>query len=153
MKISSFVVRMMASCLSVLLAIQFGATAARAQEQSTPSGQAAAPQPAQSVSSPDSRSNGSPAPDSESGAQNAQSRDVQNNPEPQTGAAKPVGTAVAPYEKTTGVTASRPAGAVIAPAKQRRVRAILIRVGVIAGAGVAVGTVIALSHASPSQPH
>ncbi len=69
-----------------------------------------------------------------------------------TAAPKPVGTAAAPYEKITGVTASRPAGAVIAPAKQRRVRSILIRVGVVVGAAVAVGTVVALSHGSPSRP-
>jgi hypothetical protein len=68
-------------------------------------------------------------------------------------APKPVGTAAAPYEKTTGVAASRPAGAVIAPAKQRRARTILIRVGVIVGAAVAVGTVVGLSKASPSRPN
>ncbi len=67
--------------------------------------------------------------------------------------AKPVGTAAAPYEKTTGVAASRPAGAVIAPAKQRRVRTFLIRMGVVIGAAAAIGTVAALSHASPSRPH
>ena len=66
---------------------------------------------------------------------------------------KPVGTAAAPYEKTTGVAASRPAGAVIAPGKQRRARSILIRVGVVVGAAVAVGTVVALSRASPSRPN
>ena len=71
----------------------------------------------------------------------------------QNNATKPVGTAAAPYEKTTGVAASRPAGAVIAPAKQRRARSILIRVGVIVGAAVAVGTVVALSRASPSRPN
>jgi hypothetical protein len=65
---------------------------------------------------------------------------------------KPVGTAAAPYEKTMGVAASRPAGAAIAPAKQRRVRTILISLGVILGAGVAVGSVAALSHGSPSRP-
>jgi hypothetical protein len=73
--------------------------------------------------------------------------------EQQNDAPKPVGTAAAPYEKTTGVAASRPAGAVIAPAKQRRARSILIRVGVIVGAAVAVGTVVALSRASPSRPN
>lgn len=66
---------------------------------------------------------------------------------------KPVGTAAAPYEKTTGVAGSRPAGAVIAPAKQRRARSILIRVGVIVGGAVAIGTVVALTHGSPSRPH
>ena len=71
----------------------------------------------------------------------------------QDGTPKPVGTAAAPYEKTTGVAASRPAGAAIAPAKQRRARFILIRVGVIVGGAVAIGTVVALSHGSPSRPN
>ncbi|HEV2134382.1 MAG TPA: hypothetical protein VGR47_08965 [Terracidiphilus sp.] len=70
----------------------------------------------------------------------------------QQGTQKPVGTAAAPPESAPGVTASRPAGAVIAPAKQRRARAILIRVGLLVGAGVALGTVLALTHATPSQP-
>jgi hypothetical protein len=65
---------------------------------------------------------------------------------------KPVGTAAAPYEKNTGITASRPAGAAIAPAKQRRARSILVKVGVVVAAAVAVGTVVALSHGSPSRP-
>ena len=65
---------------------------------------------------------------------------------------KPVGTAAAPYQKTTGVAASRPAGAVIAPAKQRRARTILIRVSLVVGAAVAVGTVVTLSHGSPARP-
>lgn len=83
-----------------------------------------------------------------------QSGTSQSGPEQtQNTAPKPVGTAAAPYEKTTGVAASRPAGAVIAPAKQRRARSILIRVGVIVGAAVAVGTVVALSKGSPSRPN
>jgi hypothetical protein len=65
----------------------------------------------------------------------------------------PLGTAVAPYEKGIGVAASRPAGAVIAPAKQRRTRSFVIKLGVLIGACAAVGTVVALSSASPSQPH
>jgi hypothetical protein len=65
---------------------------------------------------------------------------------------KPVGTAAAPYEPTVGIAASRPAGAAIAPAKQRRVRTLLISLGVIAGAGIAIGSVAALSHGSPSHP-
>jgi hypothetical protein len=71
----------------------------------------------------------------------------------QEAAQKPVGAAAAPLEKTTGVAASRPAGAVIAPAKQRRSGSILIRVGIVVGAAVAVGTVVALSHGSPSRPN
>jgi hypothetical protein len=64
-----------------------------------------------------------------------------------------LGTAVAPYETGIGVAASRPAGAVIAPAKQRRTRSFVIKLGVLIGACAAVGTVVALSNASPSQPH
>jgi len=75
---------------------------------------------------------------------NLQSDQQQNN--------NPVGTAAAPVAKPAGVAASRPAGAVIAPAKQRRRKAILIRVGIIVGAGVAVGTVAALSRGSSSRP-
>jgi hypothetical protein len=41
----------------------------------------------------------------------------------------------------------------MAPAKQRRTRTILIRVGLIAGAAVAIGTVVALSKTSPSRPN
>ena len=72
--------------------------------------------------------------------------------EPNQKSPNPVGTAAAPYERTMGVAASRPAGAAIAPAKQRRVRTILISLGVILGAGVAVGSVAALSHGSLSRP-
>ena len=65
---------------------------------------------------------------------------------------QPVGTAAAPYEKPTGVAGSRPAGAAIAPAKQRRVRTIVISIGIALAAGAAVGAVVGLSKASHSQP-
>lgn len=70
----------------------------------------------------------------------------------QTTPQQPVGTAAAPYEKPTGVAGSRPAGAAIAPAKQRRVRAIVIRVGIVLAAGAAVGAVVGLSKATHSTP-
>jgi hypothetical protein len=65
---------------------------------------------------------------------------------------EPVGTAVAEPLQTTGVAASRPAGAAVAPAEQHRVRTVLIRVGSLVGAGVAIGTTMALSQGSPSRP-
>jgi|SRR5579859_7016432 len=77
----------------------------------------------------------------------------QSSDRPQQDGTEPVGTAAAPYEKPLGVAASRPAGAVMAPAKQRRTRSILIRVGLIVGAAAAVGTVVALSKTSPSRPN
>src|SRR6185369_2128355 len=51
-----------------------------------------------------------------------------------------------------GSAASKPAGAAIAPAKQRRTRSLLIKLGIIAGAGAALGTVYGLSKGSPSRP-
>jgi hypothetical protein len=45
-----------------------------------------------------------------------------------------------------------PAGVAIAPAKQRQSRALLLKIGAIVGTGVAVGTVMALSNATPSKP-
>ena len=65
---------------------------------------------------------------------------------------KPLGTAAAPYTQPSGVMASRPAGAVIAPGRQRRIHTIVISVAIIAAAGIAIGTVSALSHGSPSRP-
>lgn len=65
---------------------------------------------------------------------------------------RPVGTAAAEAPKVTGITAAQPAGVAIAPAKQHRVRTIVLRVGAILGAGAAVGTVVALSAATPSKP-
>jgi len=65
---------------------------------------------------------------------------------------RPVGTAAAEAPKVSGVTAAEPAGVAIAPAKQRRVRTIVLKVGAMVGAGVALGTVIALTTATPSKP-
>ena len=65
---------------------------------------------------------------------------------------RPVGTAAAEAPKVSGITAAQPAGVAIAPAKQRRVRTIVLRVGAIVGAGAALGTVIALTAATPSKP-
>ena len=64
----------------------------------------------------------------------------------------PSGTAAAEAGRISGNAASRPAGAAIAPAKQRQVRSVLIKMGIIAGAGVALGTVTALTKASGPKP-
>ncbi|MFZ0198265.1 MAG: hypothetical protein WB523_16160 [Candidatus Sulfotelmatobacter sp.] len=78
--------------------------------------------------------------------QAAQSQAPQQAPQP------PVGTAAAEPSRAAGVAASQPAGVAIAPAKQRRARTIIIKVGAIIGAGVAVGTVVALTAATSSKP-
>jgi len=64
---------------------------------------------------------------------------------------EPNGTAVAPPIETSGGAVSKPAGVAIAPPKQRQIRSLLIKLGFLAGAGVAVGTVVGLSAASPSR--
>ena len=156
--------------LAILLAMPLAETAAASPQQSTSS------QPPQGVSSAQNRSEDSgsqertvdanrsetdatppdnpAAAQSQTVSQSGQSGATQSASEPQQDSApKPVGSAAAPYEKTTGVAASSPAGAVMAPAKQRRARSILIRVGIVVGAAVAIGTVVALSRASPSRPN
>ncbi len=65
---------------------------------------------------------------------------------------RPVGTAAAEAPKVSGITAAQPAGVAIAPAKQRRVRTIVLKVGAIIGASAALGAVIALTAATPSKP-
>lgn len=118
-------------------------TASSTQTQSAPPGQV----DAQAMAIPD-------APSPQQAPQSAQQTASQSNTQSKQGSpAAPIGTAAAPSEEPVGAAGSRPAGAVIAPAKQRRVHTILIRVGLIVGASIAIGTVAALSHASPSQPH
>jgi hypothetical protein len=51
-----------------------------------------------------------------------------------------------------GTAASRPAGAVIAPDKQHRRRTLLISLGLVAAAAIAIGAVAGLSSGSPSTP-
>src|SRR5580700_5396819 len=85
---------------------------------------------------------------SPSGSSPSASADTQTQSTPQ----KPVGTAAAEAPNATGVAASQPAGIAIAPAKQHRVRTIVLRTGAIIGAGVAVGSVVALTAATPSKP-
>lgn len=83
------------------------------------------------------------------GGQQAQQSTPANQPNaPQ----QPVGTAAAPYVRPEGVPASRPAGAAIAPAKQKRVRIYAIRIALLVGAAVAIGTVVAASEGSPARP-
>ena len=65
---------------------------------------------------------------------------------------EPLGTAAAEGVSTAGNGASKPAGAAIAPAKQNRKRSLLIKLGAVAAAGIAVGTVAALSRKTPGNP-
>lgn len=79
----------------------------------------------------------------------AQTRPQRANSQGET--TQPSGTAVAPPVEVSGGAASKPAGVAIAPPKQRQIRSLLIKLGFLAGAGVAIGTVVGLSAASPSH--
>ncbi len=65
---------------------------------------------------------------------------------------EPQGAATARRGPTAGGAGSKPAGMAIAPAKQKQTRSLLIKLGAIAAAGAALGTVYALSRGTPSTP-
>ena len=122
-----------------------GAIRSRADGQEQNSPQSSAPPAA---AQPDSTQPPStqPQPAGTSSSQPEQSPPQSSAPQ------KPVGTAAAETSNASGIAASQPAGVAIAPAKQRRVRTIVLKMGALVGAGVAVGTVVALTAATPSKP-
>lgn len=155
-------IRWVACSLIAILTLQGTVAAARQeptrQEQApAPASQSQTPPTQQAMSAPpmmpantssDTDLNSLPSAPTPQSPAREQQAPAQQQATPQ----EPVGTAAAPYEKPTGVPGSSPAGAVIAPAKQRRVRAIAIRVGIVIAAGAAVGAVVGLSRASHSSP-
>jgi len=70
-------------------------------------------------------------------------------PKPQT---EPVGAATAESVPTSGGAAAKPAGVAIAPAKQHQTRSLILKLGAVAAAGAALGTIFALSHGTSSKP-
>lgn len=90
------------------------------------------------------------APAGEADAQAAPAQGTPAQPLPST--QQPAGTAAAEKTATVGGAGSKPAGTAIAPAKQRQVRSLLIKLGAIAAAGAAIGIVYSLSRSSPSTP-
>jgi hypothetical protein len=154
--------RQIAIGLVLLLAAPFGVAASAQEAPSAPPPQTRAPAPASvpnSVPATNQPANGadevaslpdSPTPTASQTA--PQENPPQTAPQQQPAPNQPMGTAAAPSEPASGVAASRPAGAAIAPAKQKRSRTFAIRLALIVGAAVAVGTVVGLSSASPSRP-
>jgi len=153
--------RTVAIFLALTLAVPFGEAGTPQQQASTTQqgGQSQA-QPAEPTPNPAPKSQVEEIPDDPSPAPSAtaaerqqalaqQESPVQQQPAPR----EPVGTAAAPYERPVGVPASRPAGAAIAPSKQKRRSSIGIKLGLLVATGVAVGTVVGLSSASSSRPH
>jgi hypothetical protein len=150
----------LAYCLSItILGAQCGYAQAAplAQSQSTPQSQGSQAQPEapavqQGASStpPQKPTMATPVipADPTEPKQNAQP--AKQSPAPDT--PPPVGTAVSPVVRSDGIPASRPAGAAIAPSRQRRKHSVALRVGLIVGAAVAVGIVTAASLSSSSRP-
>ena len=64
----------------------------------------------------------------------------------------PAGAAAAEAGVTAGGAASRPAGSAIAPAKQHQTRSLLLKIGAIGGAAVAIGVIVGLTRATGSKP-
>jgi len=81
-------------------------------------------------------------------AQQPAAQQPQSTSKPQ----EPAGTAAAGEAATVGGAASKPAGTAIAPAKQKQVRSLLIKLGAIAAAGAAIGIVYGLSKGTSSRP-
>jgi hypothetical protein len=75
-------------------------------------------------------------------APQAQSAQTQPSQQP---APAPSGAAGAKAANTKGAPVAQPAGAAVAPPRQRGHRSLLIKVGLLAGAGIAAGSVVALS--------
>lgn len=73
-------------------------------------------------------------------------------PQPKQPVSVPLGAAAAEQVQTAGGGASRPGGNAIAPMQQHRYRSLIIKLGAIAAAGIAIGTVTALSRSTPSVP-
>jgi len=103
-----------------------------------------------------------PVPQSQPTTQNATPQAPESSPEalPATPAPQqrseqfqqPLGTATAEGVSTVGGAASRPAGMAIAPDKQKDRHSLLIKLGLIAAAAVAVGTVAGLSKGTSAKP-
>jgi hypothetical protein len=80
-----------------------------------------------------------------------QSQSAQTAPSQQP-APVPSGVAGAKAANVKGAPVAQPAGAAVAPVRQRGHRSLLIKLGLLAGAGIAVGSVVALSERSPARP-
>jgi len=72
-------------------------------------------------------------------------------PPSQQPAVAPSGAAGAKAAKVKGAPVAKPSGAAVAPARQRGHRSLLIKLGLVAGAGIAVGSAVALAERSSAR--
>jgi anti-anti-sigma regulatory factor len=129
------------------------ASSTSTQDPSQPAAPPAVEDPTKNLPSPHSTSEAMPDSPGAVRSQVPANGAAQTSPQqPAANATTPLGTAAAELTTTSGVAASKPAGAAFAPAKQHRMRTIVISMAAVLGAGVAVGSVVALSEGSPSKP-
>ncbi len=130
----------------LLFVLLGGPQMAIAQQQPTTesSGTTQPPSSAQLPEAPQAQAVGTP----------ALPQDAQQEPQPPQNKKDqtPLGAAAAQKGVTAGGAASKPAGNAIAPTKQRQVRSLLLKLGMIAAGGAAIGTVVALTRGTPSVP-
>lgn len=147
--------RQTARLIACAVALLLAASVCQASTDKLPNKLPNAPQPntqtaqspAQDQNQPQGQNQNNAAPQQQNNAGSGQSSSSSSSSQ------QPVGTAVAPLIKPVGVAASRPAGAAIAPAKQRRIRVLAIRWGLIVGGAIALGTVAGATMASPRRPN
>jgi len=117
------------------------------------------------LAKPQQSSASSSNPSSSSSNQPASSEEKQKDPLPDTpqvqpaqapenpqSANAPSGAAGAKAANVKGAPVAQPVGAAVAPPRQHGHRSLLIKIGLVAGAGVALGTAVALAERSPARP-
>ncbi len=136
---------------SILMSAQ---TQSGSQQQSPPSGVMVDPSAAPLKPSAAPPSDEAPLPNAPQPAAPAQQTPSQSVAQPATQPTPqaPLGAAAAEQVRTAGGGASRPAGNAIAPTKQHQYRSLVIKLGAVAAAGIAAGTVYGLSRATSSTP-
>jgi hypothetical protein len=102
--------------------------------------------PAQAAPSQDQSSSSSSSSSSRQDQNGASTQQLQQQQQ------QPLGAAAAQKGVTRGGAASKPAGTAFAGTKQRQSRSLLIKLGAVAAAGVALGTIYALTRGTSSTP-
>ena len=138
---------------AVMCGVPEAVQAQQAEPQQQQSGTTVDPSkgPLQPVPSQNQPANDNAQQPAESATQ-AQEATPSPQPKPEQQMQQPLGAATAEGVPTVGGAASRPAGEAIAPDKQRQRRSLLLKLGLIAAAGVAVGTVAAASKGTSAKP-
>jgi cytoskeletal protein RodZ len=120
-------------------------------ESAQPASDTTAPaDPTTASSDPSDKPSRSKLPDAPSASQAPATTEIAQQSKP--AEESPSGTAAATIGNPNGNLASKPAGAAIAPSQQHRGRSLLVKTGLVVGAAIALGSVVALSQAGSGRP-